>query len=34
MTFVTAAEAVVVPPGVTAGVAVFDRQTGQFTEQC
>lgn len=25
--------AVVVPPGVTAGVAVFDRQTGTFTEQ-
>ncbi|AEW99474.1 hypothetical protein [Streptantibioticus cattleyicolor] len=24
---------VVVPPGVTAGVAVFDRQTGTFTEQ-
>ncbi|WP_344145041.1 hypothetical protein [Kribbella yunnanensis] len=23
---------VVVPPGVSAGVAVFDRQTGQFTE--
>ncbi len=23
---------VVVPPGVTAGIAVFDRQTGQFTE--
>ncbi|MEU4392893.1 hypothetical protein [Kribbella sp. NPDC023855] len=22
----------VVPPGVTAGIAVFDRQTGQFTE--
>ncbi|WBQ03303.1 hypothetical protein [Kribbella sp. CA-293567] len=28
----TRAEAVVVPPGVTAGIAVFDRQTGQFTE--
>lgn len=26
------AEAAVVPPGVTAGVAVFDRQTGRFTE--
>ncbi|MBM7789442.1 hypothetical protein [Tenggerimyces flavus] len=24
---------IVVPPNVTAGVAVFDRQTGQFTEQ-
>ena len=22
-----------IPPGVTAGVAVFDRQTGKFTEQ-
>jgi hypothetical protein len=28
----TAAAAVVVPPGVTAGIAVFDRQTGQFTD--
>ncbi|MCX4740710.1 hypothetical protein [Streptomyces antibioticus] len=28
-----AAADVVVPPGVTAGVAVFDRQTGTFTEQ-
>ncbi|MFE6488405.1 hypothetical protein ACFVGN_36485 [Streptomyces sp. NPDC057757] len=28
-----AATAVEVPPGVTAGVAVFDRQTGTFTEQ-
>jgi hypothetical protein len=27
------APAVTVPPGVTAGVAVFDRQTGTFTEQ-
>lgn len=26
-------EAVAVPPGVTAGVAVFDRQTGRFVEQ-
>ncbi|WP_405061835.1 hypothetical protein OG474_09340 [Kribbella sp. NBC_01505] len=26
------AASVVVPPGVTAGVAVFDRQTGRFTE--
>jgi hypothetical protein len=25
-------EVVVVPPGVTAGVVVFDRQTGQFTD--
>jgi hypothetical protein len=32
-TTTAAADAVVVPPGVTAGVAVFDRQTGQFTEQ-
>jgi hypothetical protein len=31
-TSATAPEAVVVPPGVTAGVAVFDRQTGQFTD--
>ncbi|TDD43121.1 hypothetical protein E1263_41860 [Kribbella antibiotica] len=29
---VTAAATVVVQPGVTAGVAVFDRQTGRFTE--
>ncbi|MFF3937337.1 serine hydrolase [Streptomyces phaeofaciens] len=29
----SAVTAVVVPPGVTAGVAVFDRQTGTFTEQ-
>jgi hypothetical protein len=29
----TAADTVVVPPGVTAGVAVFDRQAGQFTEE-
>jgi hypothetical protein len=28
-----AAPAVVVPPNVTAGVAVFDRETGTFTEQ-
>ncbi|MEV1065944.1 hypothetical protein [Streptomyces sp. NPDC050263] len=28
-----AVTAVEVPPGVTAGVAVFDRQTGTFTEQ-
>ncbi|MGW0585060.1 hypothetical protein ACWD25_56415 [Streptomyces sp. NPDC002920] len=28
-----AAPAVTVPAGVTAGVAVFDRQTGTFTEQ-
>ncbi|MEV6397473.1 hypothetical protein AB0M39_22330 [Streptomyces sp. NPDC051907] len=28
-----AAASAVVPPGVTAGVAVFDRQTGAFTEQ-
>ncbi len=27
------ADGVVVPTGVTAGVTVFDRQTGQFTEQ-
>lgn len=27
------AATVTVPPGVTAGVAVFDRQTGTFTEQ-
>lgn len=29
----TAVSAAEVPPGVTAGVAVFDRQTGAFTEQ-
>jgi len=28
-----AGDAVAVPPGVTAGIAVFDRQTGQFTAQ-
>ncbi|MET9505626.1 hypothetical protein ABZY42_28540 [Streptomyces sp. NPDC006622] len=28
-----AATALDIPPGVTAGVAVFDRQTGAFTEQ-
>jgi hypothetical protein len=28
-----ASAAPVVPAGVTAGVAVFDRQTGTFTEQ-
>ncbi|OQD57604.1 hypothetical protein BM536_002430 [Streptomyces phaeoluteigriseus] len=28
-----AAAALDIPPGVTAGVAVFDRQTGTFTEQ-
>ncbi|GAA1599553.1 hypothetical protein GCM10009789_62050 [Kribbella sancticallisti] len=28
----TTADAVVVPPGVTAGVAVFDRQAGQLTD--
>ncbi|TWD82731.1 hypothetical protein FB561_3871 [Kribbella amoyensis] len=26
-------DAAVVPPGVTAGVVVFDRETGEFTEQ-
>lgn len=31
-TSATAADTVVVPPGVTAGVAVFDRQTGTFTD--
>ncbi|GAA2258197.1 hypothetical protein [Streptomyces indiaensis] len=30
---VRAAEAARIPPGVTAGVAVFDRRTGTFTEQ-
>jgi len=27
------ADGVVVPPGVTAGIAVFDRRTGQFVQQ-
>jgi hypothetical protein len=30
---ITSSAAAQIPPGVTAGVAVFDRQTGTFTEQ-